>query len=197
MDICFPYCTKFAIIFLELSQHERRGAFCDTERSLNIIWPVTSQGQMAFSRCPVGSRGRIGSNLQANFSLLYISYIMFLISYLIFHISYLTSHISFLLSCFSYISPNYHIPYLFLTSDFSPLLSCISYLAHRISSHIYQILTLTFHISCHSLFNVTSLKFRIPCPNYQVSLRESVWKFSAKAHLNGVSLISVNASRIK
>ena len=173
MDICFPYCTKFAIIFLELSQHERRGAFCDTERFLNIIWPVTSQGQMAFSRCPVGSRGRIGSNLQANFSLLYISYIMFLISYLIFHISYLTSHIShltshisFLLSCFSYISPNYHIPYLFLTSDFSPLLSCISYLAHRISSHIYQILTLTFHISCHSLFNVTSLKFRIPCPNY-------------------------------
>ena len=143
---------------------------------------------------------------------------MFLISYLIFHILYLTSHIahrtshiahltshishltsriSFLLSCFSYISPNYHIPYLFLTSDFSPLLSCISYLAHRISSHIYQILTLTFHISCHSLFNVTSLKFRIPCPNYQVLLRDSVWKFSAKAHLNGVSLISVNASRIK
>ena len=143
---------------------------------------------------------------------------MFLISYLIFHILYLTSHIahrtshiahltshishltsriSFLLSCFSYISPNYHIPYLFLTSDFSPLLSCISYLAHRISSHIYQILTLTLHISCHSLFNVTSLKFRIPCPNYQVLLRDSVWMFSAKAHLNGVSLISVNASRIK
>ena len=113
------------------------------------------------------------------------------------HISHLVSRISFLLSCFSYISPNYHIPYLFLTSDFSPLLSCISYLAHRISSHIYQILTLIFHISCHSLFNVTSLKFRIPCPNYQVLLRDSVWKFSAKAHLNGVSLISVNASRIK
>ena len=117
-------------------------------------------------------------------------------SHLTSHISHLTSHISFLLSCFSYISPNYHIPYLFLTSDFSPLLSCISYLAHRISSHIYQIVTLTFHISCHSLSNVTSLKFRIPCPNYQVSLRDSVWKL-AKAHLNGMSLISVNASRIK
>ena len=112
------------------------------------------------------------------------------------HISHLVSRISFLLSCFSYISPNYHIPYLFLTSDFSPLLSCISYLAHRISSHIYQIVTLTFHISCHSLSNIASLKFRIPCPNYQVSLRDSVWKL-AKAHLNGMSLISVNASRIK
>ncbi|CAH3156809.1 unnamed protein product [Pocillopora meandrina] len=41
----------------ELSQHERKGAFCDAERFLNIIWPVTSQGQMAFSWCPVGSRG--------------------------------------------------------------------------------------------------------------------------------------------
>ena len=132
-----------------------------------------------------------------SYLLSHISYLVSHISYFISHISYLISRILFLLSCFSYISPNYHIPYLFLTSDFSPLLSCISYLAHRISSHIYQILTLTFHISCHSLFNVTSLKFRIPCPNYQVSLRESVWKFSAKAHLNGVSLISVNASRIK
>ena len=127
----------------------------------------------------------------------HISYLISHISYLISHISYLISHISFLLSCFSYISPKYHIPYLFLTSDFSPLLSCISYLAHRISSHIYQIVTLTFHISCHSLSNIASLKFRIPCPNYQVLLRDSVWKFSAKAHLNGVSLISVNASQIK
>ena len=140
----------------------------------------------------------------------YISYLISHISYLISHILYLISHISYLISHISYLISRFyylvsriylpiimHIPYLFLTSDFSPLLSCISYLAHRISSHIYQILTLTFHISCHSLFNVTSLKFRIPCPNYQVSLRESVWKFSAKAHLNGVSLISVNASRIK
>ena len=180
MDICFPYCTKFAIIFLELSQHERRGAFCDTERFLNIIWPVTSQGQMAFSRCPVGLRGRIGSKLTSpyytsliscflsriSYFIYYISHLTSHISHLTSHISHLTSRISFLLSCFSYISPNYHIPYLFLTSDFSPLLSCISYLAHRISSHIYQIVTLTFHISCHSLFNVTSLKFRIPCPNY-------------------------------
>ena len=146
MDICFPYRTKFAIIFLELSQHERRGAFCDTERFLNIIWPVTSQGQMAFSRCPVGSRGRIGSNLQANFSLLYISYIMFLISYLIFHISYLTSHISHLTSRFyflvyiSQLSYPISLPYIwFLPSPILYLISCTSHFISHLSnfnSHI-------------------------------------------------------------
>ena len=151
MDICFPYCTKFAIIFLELSQHERRGAFCDTERFLNIIWPVTSQGQMAFSRCPVGSRGRIGSNLQANFSLLYISYIMFLISYLIFHISYLTSHISHLTSRFyflvyiSQLSYPISLPYIwFLPSPILYLISCTSHLISHLSnfnSHISYLMS--------------------------------------------------------
>ena len=157
MDICFPYCTKFAIIFLELSQHERRGAFCDTERFLNIIWPVTSQGQMAFSRCPVGSRGRIGSNLQANFSLLYISYIMFLISYLIFHISYLTSHISHLTSHISHLTS--HISHLVFTILFLVYISQLSYPISLpyiwfLPSPILYLISCTSHLISHlSNFN--------------------------------------------
>ena len=129
MDICFPYCTKFAIIFLELSQHERRGAFCDTERFLNIIWPVTSQGQMAFSRCPVGLRGRIGSKLTSPYYtsliscfLSRISYFIYYISYLIYHIS---SHISHLTSHISHLTS--HISYLVFTILFLVYISQLSY----------------------------------------------------------------------
>ena len=151
MDICFPYCTKFAIIFLELSQHERRGAFCDTERFLNIIWPVTSQGQMAFSRCPVGSRGRIGSNLQANFSLLYISYIMFLISYLIFHISYLTSHISHLTSHISHLTSRF---YYLVSRIYLPII-----ISHISSLHLISPLSYLVSHILHIASHLTFIKF--------------------------------------
>ena len=153
MDICFPYCTKFAIIFLELSQHERRGAFCDTERFLNIIWPVTSRGQMAFSRCPVGLRGRIGSKLTSPYYTSLISCFLSRISYFISYISHLTSHISHLTSHISYLvftilflvyiselSYPIYLPYIwFLPSPILYLISCTSHLISHLSnfnSHI-------------------------------------------------------------
>ena len=155
MDICFPYCTKFAIIFLELSQHERRGAFCDTERFLNIIWPVTSQGQMAFSRCPVGLRGRIGSKLTSPYYTSLISCFLSRISYFIYyishltshiahrtsHISHLTSHISHLVSRFYYLVSRIYLPIIISHISSLHLISPLSYLV----SHI-------LHIASHLTF---------------------------------------------